>query len=260
VRLEAERRRASETRSLAETLQRSMLTDPPEADSLRIAVRYRPAAREAQVGGDWYDAFLSPDGATTLVVGDVTGHDQVAAAVMGQLRNVLRGVVHALDAPPARALSALDRALHDLGMTTLVTALLARVEQTPEQAAAQERTLRWSSAGHLPPLLLAADGSARLLERKPELLLGVDPAVERTDATVTLHPGDTVVLYTDGLVERRDATLDQGLVRLVEAGTELAGLPVQELSDGLLARMDPEYADDVALVALHVSRAGPPAR
>ncbi len=112
VRLEAERRRASETRSLAETLQRSMLTDPPEAGSLRIAVRYRPAAREAQVGGDWYDAFLSPDGATTLVVGDVTGHDQVAAAVMGQLRNVLRGVVHALDAPPARALSALDRALH----------------------------------------------------------------------------------------------------------------------------------------------------
>jgi serine phosphatase RsbU (regulator of sigma subunit) len=260
VRLEAERRRASETRSLAETLQRSMLTDPPEADSLRIAVRYRPAAREAQVGGDWYDAFLSPDGATTLVVGDVTGHDQVAAAVMGQLRNVLRGVVHALDAPPARALSALDRALHDLGMTTLVTALLARVEQTPEQAAAQERTLRWSNAGHLPPLLLAADGSARLLERKPELLLGVDPAVERTDATVALHPGDTVVLYTDGLVERRDATLDQGLVRLVEAGTELAGLPVQELSDGLLARMDPEYADDVALVALHVGRAGPPAR
>ncbi len=259
TRLEAERRRASETRSLAETLQRSMLTEPPEPDSLRIAVRYRPAAREAQVGGDWYDAFLSPDGATTLVVGDVTGHDRTAAAVMGQLRNMLRGVVHALDAPPARALATLDRALHDLGMTTLVTALLARVEQTPEEAAAGLRTLRWSNAGHLPPLLLAADGTVRLLERRPELPLGVDSPARRTDATVALHPGDTVVLYTDGLVERRDATLDDGFERLVAAGREVRDVPVHDLCDVLLARMTPEFADDVALVALHVSREGPPA-
>ncbi|WNV74483.1 SpoIIE family protein phosphatase [Geodermatophilus sp. DSM 44513] len=251
TRLEAERRRARETRTLAETLQRSMLTEPPAPDHLRIAVRYRPAAREAQVGGDWYDAFLSPDGATTLVVGDVTGHDRVAASVMGQLRNVLRGVVHALDAPPARALSALDRALRDLGMSTLVTALLARVEQSAADAGTGTRTLRWSSAGHLPPLLLAADGTARLLERAPELLLGVDPGVRRTDTTTPLHPGDTVVLYTDGLVERRDADLDDGLARLVEAGRALSGATVEELCDGLLTRLAPEYADDVALLALH---------
>jgi serine phosphatase RsbU (regulator of sigma subunit) len=259
LRLEAERRRASNTRSLAETLQRSMLTEPPQPDGLRIAVRYRPAAREAQVGGDWYDAFLSPDGATTLVVGDVTGHDRLAAAVMGQMRNMLRGVVHALDSSPARALATLDRALRDLGMTTLVTALLARVEQAPEEAATGRRTLRWSNAGHLPPLLLAADGTARLLERQPELLLGVDPAAPRTDETVTLQPGDTVVLYTDGLVERRDASLDEGLARLTEAAVELAGTPVQGLCDALLARLAPEYADDVALVALYVTRDGPPA-
>jgi serine phosphatase RsbU (regulator of sigma subunit) len=258
ARLEDERRRASMTRTLAETLQRSMLTDPPEPDHLRIAVRYRPAAQEAQVGGDWYDAFLSPDGATTLVVGDVTGHDRIAAAVMGQLRNMLRGVVHALDAPPARVLATLDRALRDLRMTTLVTAVLARVEQTAEEAAAGLRTLRWSNAGHLPPLLLGADGTARLLERRPELLLGVDSDAPRTDATVTLHPGDTVVLYTDGLVERRDATLDEGLARLVEAGTALTGAPVEEVCDGLLARLAPEYADDVALVALHACPQEPP--
>ncbi len=259
MRLEAEQRRASETRSLAETLQRSMLTDPPEADSLRIAVRYRPAARQAQVGGDWYDAFLSPDGATTLVIGDVTGHDRVAAAVMGQLRNMLRGVVHALDAPPAHALATLDRALRDLGMTTLVTAVLARVEQTPEEAAASRGTLRWSNAGHLPPLMLGADDTARLLEGHPKLLLGVNPTTRRTDATVALHPGDTVVLYTDGLVERRDATLDEGLARLVAADRELADVPVAELTDALLARMTPEFADDVALVALQVRPGGPPA-
>jgi serine phosphatase RsbU (regulator of sigma subunit) len=176
---------------------------------------------------------------------------------MGQLRNMLRGIVHALDAPPACTLTALDRALRDLGMTTLVTALLARVEQTAEEAATGVRTLRWSNAGHLPPLLLGADGTARLLE--PELLLGVDPAVQRTDATVTLHPGDTVVLYTDGLVERRVATLDEGLSRLVEAGTELAGVPVTKLCDALLSRLAPEYADDVALVALRAHPQEPPA-
>ncbi len=178
---------------------------------------------------------------------------------MGQLRNMLRGIVHALDAPPACTLTALDRALRDLGMTTLVTALLARVEQTAEEAATGARTLRWSNAGHLPPLLLGADGTARLLEREPELLLGVDPAVQRTDATVTLHPGDTVVLYTDGLVERRVATLDEGLSRLVEAGTELAGVPVTKLCDALLSRLAPEYADDVALVALRAHPQEPPA-
>jgi serine phosphatase RsbU (regulator of sigma subunit) len=144
-------------------------------------------------------------------------------------------------------------------VTTLVTALLARVEQTPEEAASGRRTLRWSNAGHLPPLLIPADGTAQLLQRRPELLLGVDPGTRRTDATVPLHPGDTVVLYTDGLVERRDATLDEGLARLVEAGTELSGVPVEQLCEALLARMAPEYADDVALVALHVHRGGPPA-
>ena len=153
-------------RRLAEELQRSMLTEPPQPDHAEIVVRYLPAVQAAEVGGDWYDAFLSPDGATTLVVGDVTGHDRIAAAVMGQLRNMLRGIVHALDAPPACTLTTLDRALRDLGMTTLVTALLARVEQRAEEAAAGVRTLRWSNAGHLPPLLLRADGAAQLLERK----------------------------------------------------------------------------------------------
>jgi serine phosphatase RsbU (regulator of sigma subunit) len=256
ARLETERRRAHATRSLAESLQRSLLTDPPQPDHLQIGVRYRPAAQEAQVGGDWYDAFLSPDGATTLVIGDVTGHDRTAAAVMGQVRNLLRGVAHALDARPATVLTALDRAMHGLGMTTLVTAVLARVEQSAGQAPTGERTLRWSNAGHPPPVLVGADGRARLLARPRNLLLGVDPDADRTEDTVPLRPGDTVVLYTDGLVERRDGTLDEGLDRLVTAATELSGSPVDTLCDDLLTRMAPDAADDVALLVLRAGPAG----
>nr|WP_281372205.1 PP2C family protein-serine/threonine phosphatase [Modestobacter versicolor] len=196
---------------------------------------------------------MSPDGATTLVIGDVAGHDRTAAAVMAQLRNMLRGIAHALDAPPAVVLGALDRALQGLGITTLVTAVLARVEQTPAQAVAGERTLRWSNAGHPPPVLVSADRTAELLERPRNLLLGVDPATDRREHALPLHPGDTVVLYTDGLVERRDGTLDDGLARLLDAATELAGLPVEELCDELLARMEPEPADDVALLVLRVA-------
>jgi hypothetical protein len=257
ARLEAERRRARATRSLSEALQRSLLTDPPRPPGLRIAVRYRPAASEAQVGGDWYDAFLSSGGATTLVVGDVTGHDRDAAAVMGQLRNLLRGVAYALDGMPGQTLRVLDGALRHLGVGTLATAVLARVEQSPEQQSSGARTLRWSNAGHLPPLVLSG-GGAELLQRPPELLLGVDPGAGRTDHAVQLRPGDTVVLYTDGLVERRDGTLDDGLDRLLTAARELADCPVDELCEELLARLSPDFLDDVALVAVHVDRPGAP--
>ncbi|QXG76917.1 SpoIIE family protein phosphatase [Modestobacter sp. L9-4] len=252
TRLEDERRRASATRSLAESLQRSLLTDPPQPDHLSIAVRYRPAAQEAQVGGDWYDAFVSRDGATTLVVGDVTGHDRTAAAGMAQLRNLLRGIAHAVDSGPAGVLGALDRAVHDLQIATLATAVLARVEQDAVQAATGERSLRWSNAGHPPPLLLPAAGSPLLLERPRSLLLGVDPDASRTEHVLVLHPGDTLVLYTDGLVERRDSDLDEGLDRLVTAGSELAGEAVDTLADELLRRLVPEADDDVALLVLRV--------
>ena len=253
TRLEDERRRASATRSLAESLQRSLLTDPPQPDHLHIVVRYRPAAQEAQVGGDWYDAFVSPDGATTLVIGDVTGHDRTAAAAMAQLRNLLRGITHALDGTPGRVLSALDRAAHDLQVTTLATAVLARVEQPRSRASAGERWLRWSNAGHPPPLLVPAGGPPQLLEEPHDLLLGVDPDTRRTEDLLPLHPGDTLVLYTDGLVERRDSDLDEGLGRLVAAATELAGEPVETLADELLLRLAPEADDDVALLVLRVA-------
>ncbi|SNS21676.1 Serine phosphatase RsbU, regulator of sigma subunit [Geodermatophilus saharensis] len=251
TRLEDERRLASATRSLAETLQRSLLTDPPHRPGLDLAVRYRPAAVEAQVGGDWYDAFTSGEG-TTLVIGDVTGHDRMAAAVMGQVRNVLRGITAAVGGPPSRVLTTLDRALDGFGTATLATAVLACVEP----ARAGTHTLTWSSAGHLPPLLVPAAGPPRLLDRRPDLLLGVRPDSVRSDAVEVLAPGTTLLLYTDGLVERRDADLDAGLARLLAAAVDLAGLPAGEVCDTVLARLAPDRADDVALLGLRVLPAG----
>ncbi|WP_432493861.1 SpoIIE family protein phosphatase [Kineococcus gypseus] len=249
-RLAEERRRARAARSLAETLQRSLLTEPPQPDHLRLAVRYLPAAQEAQVGGDWYDAFLTRDGSTTLVIGDVTGHDRAAAAEMGQLRGVLRGVAQAVTGSPGKVMSTFDRALQQLGVTTLATAVLARVEQTPAERVAGLRTLRWTNAGHPPPLLLEPGRAPRFLHAPADVLLGLAPEAERGDHAEPLVPGATVLLYTDGLVERRDEVLDTGLERLARAAAELVHLPLEEFVDALLERAVPEPGDDVAVVAL----------
>lgn len=246
----AQRIATSAVRRLAETLQRSLLTDPPQPNHLQVATRYRPAAQEAQVGGDWYDAFLTPDGAITLVVGDVAGHDREAAAAMAQVRNVLRGVAQTLGKPPAAVLTALDVALRGLQVGVLATAVLCQVEQTPARAAQDLRVLRWSNAGHPPPLLVHADGRAELLTREPDLLLGLAPEAPRCDHTVELPPGCTVVLYTDGLLERRDRSLDAGLDQLCAAAEGLHEATTDEVCDALLARLVTEPEDDVALLVL----------
>ncbi|RZU33706.1 SpoIIE family protein phosphatase [Blastococcus saxobsidens] len=239
---------------LAEGLQRSLLTEPPEPDHAEIAVRYLPAAEAARVGGDWYDAFLQPGGTTMLVIGDVVGHDTEAAAAMGQLRGLLRGIATYSDAGPVEVLRGLDTSMTTLQMTTLATAAVARFEQTPDELSRGITRMRWANAGHLPPLVINPDGSvAELAEWNGDLLLGVDPEVKRRESVVTLDRGATVLLYTDGLVERRDSDLDEGIVRLREALIELADLPLEVLLDELLERLvhgRPE--DDVALVAVRL--------
>lgn len=235
----------------AEALQRSLLTRLPEPDHLHVVARYVPAADSAQIGGDWYDAFLQPDGASVLVVGDVMGHDILAAATMGQVRNLLRGIAYDREEGPAELLTRVDRGLRGLQLDTLATVVLARIEQTAPDAARGLRRLRWSSAGHPPPVLLAPDGSVRVLDTPGELLLGLDPTTDRTDHEVALPPGSTVLLYTDGLVERRDSPLEHGLARLRRALSGLHDRPLDELCDELLARMLPQRSeDDVALVAV----------
>jgi len=241
-------------RRLAEGLQRSLLTAPPEPDHAEIVVRYQPAMQAAEVGGDWYDAFLQPDGATMVVIGDVVGHDTEAAAAMGQLRGMLRGIAYRDAAPPSAVLTELDVAIQGLGMGTMATATIARVEQTPEEKAAGTARLRWSNAGHPPPLLIHHDGRVEeLAPRRAELMLGVDPGTRRTDAVVTVRRGATLFLYTDGLVEGRDLMLDEGIARLRAALEELADRPLGELCDEVIGRLRPEgLQDDVALVAVRL--------
>ena len=246
---EAERRSTQAVLRMSETLQRSLLTDPPQPDHLQIAVRYRPAAHEAQVGGDWYDAFLTPDGATNLVIGDVAGHDRIAAAAMGQVRNLLRGIAYSVGEPPARVLAALDRAMRDLAVGTLATGVLARVEQTPDMEQRGERLLRWSNAGHPPPLLLQPDGTVEVLTTEADLLLGLDPASPRHDHVRLLRPGATVLLYSDGLIERREQSIEEGLARLVATAERLGGHDLEALCDGLLEQAG-QRQDDVAVLAL----------
>ncbi|TYP88119.1 SpoIIE family protein phosphatase [Blastococcus xanthinilyticus] len=244
----------SAQQQLAEGLQRSLLTDPPEPDHAEIAVRYLPAAEAARVGGDWYDAFMQPGGATMLVIGDVVGHDTEAAAAMGQLRGLLRGVATYSDAGPAEVLRGLDASMTTLQIPTLATAAVARFEQTAEEYRSGVTRMRWANAGHLPPLVIEPDGTvADLTEWTGDLLLGVDPGVRRRETVLPLRRGCTVLLYTDGLVERRDSDLDAGILRLREALMELSDLPLQELLDELLERLvqgRPE--DDVALVAVRL--------
>ena len=241
-------------RQLAETLQRSMLTAPPAPDHCEIAVRYVPAAAGAEVGGDWYDAFVQPDGATVLAIGDVVGHDSGAAAAMGQLRGLLRGIGYHTGATPAAVLSGLDRASRGLDLGTMATALVARLEQDAPELAVAGTRVRWSSAGHLPPVLVDADGRVRLLDGEaPDLLLGVEPDRPRADHVGTIDRGGTLLLYTDGLVERRDRDLDAGTAELVRVLGDLAHLPLQQLCDRLLERMYlPDTEDDVALLAVRL--------
>jgi serine phosphatase RsbU (regulator of sigma subunit) len=187
------------------------------------------------------------------VVGDVTGHDQTAAVVAGQLRSMLRGIAYALgDAGPDQVLGTLDDARHHTGLHTLATALLARVEEPTGKGRDGRHTLRWSNAGHPPPLLITRNGAGELLQRPADLLLGAVADAPRRQHVVPLRPGDTVVLYTDGLIERRDATLDEGFDRLVAVAPALAGRPVDELCGEILTRLRPDLTDDIALLAVRV--------
>jgi len=243
-------------RRLAQELQRSMLTAPPEPDHTQIAVRYLPAAEAARVGGDWYDAFMQPDGATTLVIGDVVGHDTVAAASMGQLRSMLRGIAVTSEAGPAQLLAQLDAAMAQLQLHTYATVALARFEQTAADLERGITRMRWANAGHPPPLVIHPDGTiAELATWRGDLMLGVDTAAQRTESVISLDRESTVLLYTDGLIERRDSVLDDGMDRLRTAAARLAGLPLEQLCDQLIAELvESTPEDDVALVAIRLHR------
>ena len=243
-------------RDLAEGLQRALLTEPPQPENVDVAVRYEPAAQVAQVGGDWYDSFLQRDGATVIVIGDVVGHDTAAAAAMGQVRSLLRAIgVHTGDGP-ADVLRGVDRAMETLGTDTTATAVVARLEQNDDERSRALTRLRWSNAGHPPPMVINPDGDVvELSAVESDLLLGLDPDARRVESVVTLDHGATVLLYTDGLVERRDQSIDVGLRLLRETLQRLAPMdvPLDRLCALVIQEMLPERPDDdVALVAVRL--------
>jgi serine phosphatase RsbU (regulator of sigma subunit) len=186
---------------------------------------------------------------------------------MGQLRGLLRGIAHYSGAGPAEILRGLDQAIADMHTDTLATAAVARFERVAGDGWGK---LRWANAGHPPPMVLGPDGRVAVLGPGAagdvgDLMLGVDPTADRSEPATDLAPGATVLLYTDGLVERRDSTIDAGTARLVAHLEELADRPLGELCDALLRRMlQGTPQDDVALVAVRLapsgSRVGPPFR
>ncbi|MFF5855915.1 SpoIIE family protein phosphatase [Streptomyces sp. NPDC012751] len=233
------------TLSNAEHLQRALLPGLPRVEHLELAARYVPSSTTAEVGGDWYDAFVLPCGDTVLVIGDVSGHDLQAAVAMSTLRNMLRGIAVDRPDPPGDVLHRLDRASHTLyplSTATCVYGLVKRDGGTTE--------LHHSSAGHLPPLLTTREGDTRYLEAGRGLLIGMDPGMPRRSAREPLPPGSTLLFFTDGLIERRGESLDDGMARLRRHTADQARAPLEVFCDELILKFGAEATDDIALLAL----------
>lgn len=235
-----------ETQHIAERLQRSLLPTLPDVGHLRLAARYAPSATTAEVGGDWYDGFVLPNGETALVIGDVAGHDLDAAVTMSQLRSMLRGVAVDRQEPPGVVLRRLDVVNHTLSQEATGTCLYAVLDGSGPGP----WELRHSSAGHPPPLLTTRDGETRYLEGGAGLMLGVEPDEPRPDATTVLPDDSTVLLYTDGLIERRDESLGTSLDRLRRHTAALAREPLDVFCDELLIGLGADNADDIAVLAV----------
>jgi phosphoserine phosphatase RsbU/P len=213
-------------RAAARVLQESLLpSDLPDVAGLEFATRF-VAAVEFGVGGDWYDAFVLPDGRIGIVIGDVAGNGLAAAVVMGRLRSSLRA--YAIEsARPGEALDRLRRDFTHFEPTEMATVMYMTIAPDLDEFVV-------ASTGHLPPVLLEPGRDAVLLDCSPSPPLGVDDPTPHVDTTRALVPGTTVVMYTDGLIERRTAPIDEGLEKLrssCRAGTadEICGAIVDEL-------------------------------
>ncbi|MFJ9030442.1 PP2C family protein-serine/threonine phosphatase [Streptomyces sp. NPDC102274] len=235
-----------QTRLDAEQFQRLLLPRLPDVRPFDAAAVYRPAITPGHLGGDWYDALLVPDQACAAVIGDVTGHDLQAAAAMAQIRNMLRALLFDQRTPPSAVLTHLDRSLQAITDNPLTTACLARIEP----GAPGSWRLRWSTAGHPPPLLLTPDRRTRYLNADPDLPLGVDTTRPRHDHAHPVPAGATVIFFTDGLIEHHGHTLDVGLERLAALVIEHAGLPLQEFVQALADHHPSDGHDDMAVLAL----------
>jgi len=240
--LAAQSRLSQLDRSAALALQRSLLpTRPPAVDGLDVAARYIPGA-QVGVGGDWYDLLPLPSGHVGVVIGDVAGNGLRAAVVMGRFRSALRA--YALETnEPADVLTRLDRKIQVFERDAMATAVYAVIDPS-------HNTMTLSVAGHLPPVLIEATGHAYTLDTPADPLLGAQADAIRRTTTLQLPPGSTLLLYTDGLIERRERPLDDGIHALLS--NTIPG-NAEALCARIIARLIPDAgpSDDVAILAIH---------
>jgi serine phosphatase RsbU (regulator of sigma subunit)/anti-sigma regulatory factor (Ser/Thr protein kinase) len=234
-------------RVVIEAFQRTFLPEVlPFLPGIRVATRYLPAATAVGVGGDWFDTFVRPEGDIVLAIGDVAGHGLPAASLMGKLRNALRA--HALMGGTALdILLRADEFHRHFGEGELVTLLIGLLGR-------DLRTFRYVSAGHPPPLVVGPKGAAFATDHRANPPLGLPQPPSFVEEEVVMQPGTSVLLYTDGLIERRDESLDAGLERLRSTAERVLQGPA--LNDGITALLEgvidgPRPTDDVALMLLH---------
>ncbi|ANI40744.1 SpoIIE family protein phosphatase [Mycolicibacterium vaccae] len=232
--------RVDQQRETALALQHAILgpADLPHG----FAVRYQAASRPLQVGGDWYDVVDLDDGRIAMIVGDCVGHGLSAATVMGQVRSACRALL--FDNPsPAAALAGMDRFAARLPGAQCATAVCAVLDPATGE-------LVYSSAGHPPPILVHADGAVEQLTDAHTIALGLRVGRHRPEASFTMPAGSTLLLYTDGLVERRRVLLEEGISRAAALLEEQRASPLEELADHIMSQMAPSsgYQDDVALL------------
>ncbi|MFE2383067.1 PP2C family protein-serine/threonine phosphatase [Streptomyces misionensis] len=229
----------------AEQFQRLLLPTLPDLSPFSAAAVYRPAAEPSKLGGDWYDAIPLPGDVVAVVIGDVVGHDLRAAAAMASTRNMLRALLFDRYDAPGAILTRLDRTLQAITDNPITTTTLARIE--PDGPGWR---LSWSTAGHVPHLLIAPGRRAEYLFAEPGLPLGVDPAQPRPDHSCPVPPGATVVFFTDGLVEHPDRPIDRSLAELAGLATEYAALPLEDFVQALADHHPSDGHDDMAVLAL----------
>ncbi|KUN91335.1 PP2C family protein-serine/threonine phosphatase [Streptomyces caeruleatus] len=248
-RLNQELRQAhARERQVAVALQEAMLQAPDLHQHYdNIAVRYLPAATSLNVCGDWYDVVDLPPDRYAAAVGDVVGHGLQAAAVMGMLRSALSAAIRAIPSP-AQALEVLGLYARSIEGATAATAVKVLIDT-------RSRLIVYSNAGHLPPVLVHPSGACELLDQATDPPLGARPYhVPRPQAGLPYTPGDTLVLYTDGLIERHDEDIDASLARLLSALSRDSTLAPGQLADDLLARLSVASGarDDIALVVIRL--------
>ena len=236
----AERAAAETARETSLTLQRAMLA--PMAIPVGFAVRYEPAVPPLEIGGDWYDVLRLGDHRIGIIVGDCVGRGLAAAAVMGQLRSSARALLLA-GAEPALLLEQLD-VVADLIPGAYCTTVMAAVFD------AVSRQLNYSRAGHVPAVLAAPQSAAAVLSGAGSVPLGVQRKHRRPQASVVLAPRSTLMLFTDGLVERRGKSIDAGIARVAGVLTHSVDTAVDDVAEQVLREMAPPggYDDDIAIV------------